>query len=110
MGILRELVNVEVLTIGLFIIYAIALLFLICYGLMQIHLVYHYLKSRKTARADLLSVDYSRSSDYPLVTIQLPVYNEKYVMERLIDAVASFKSPEDRLEIQVLDDSTDETV
>ena len=46
----------------------------------------------------------------PIVTIQLPVYNEMYVIERLIDAVAKFNYPIDKLEIQVLDDSTDETV
>jgi len=45
----------------------------------------------------------------PLVTIQLPVYNELYVSERIIDAVAEFDYPLDRFEIQVLDDSTDET-
>jgi cellulose synthase/poly-beta-1,6-N-acetylglucosamine synthase-like glycosyltransferase len=45
----------------------------------------------------------------PRVTIQLPVYNEMYVVERLIDAVASIRYPRDRLEIQVLDDSIDET-
>src|SRR5437762_6247363 len=45
----------------------------------------------------------------PRVTIQLPVYNEMYVVERLIDAVASIRYPRERLEIQVLDDSTDET-
>ena len=46
----------------------------------------------------------------PFVTIQLPIYNELYVVERLIDAVAKFDYPKDRFEIQVLDDSTDETV
>jgi cellulose synthase/poly-beta-1,6-N-acetylglucosamine synthase-like glycosyltransferase len=48
--------------------------------------------------------------DYPLVTIQLPVYNEKYVIERLITAVCVLDYPKEKLEIQVLDDSTDETV
>ena len=45
----------------------------------------------------------------PLVTVQLPIYNEKYVVERLIDAVCEFDYPRARLEIQVLDDSTDQT-
>ncbi len=48
--------------------------------------------------------------DYPFVTIQLPVYNELYVIERLIDACATMDYPAERFEIQVLDDSTDETV
>ncbi len=47
--------------------------------------------------------------DLPVVTIQLPLFNERYVCERLIDAVADFDYPRDRLEIQVLDDSTDDT-
>src|SRR3989442_3682092 len=45
----------------------------------------------------------------PRVTIQLPLYNEMYVVERLIEAVARIQYPRNRLEIQVLDDSTDET-
>ena len=45
----------------------------------------------------------------PRVTIQLPIYNEMYVCERLIDAVCAIEYPRDRLEIQLLDDSTDET-
>jgi cellulose synthase/poly-beta-1,6-N-acetylglucosamine synthase-like glycosyltransferase len=45
----------------------------------------------------------------PTVTVQLPLYNERYVATRLLDAVSAFDYPRDRLEIQVLDDSTDET-
>ena len=54
---------------------------------------------------------FRRSSDdvVPFVTVQLPIYNEMYVVERLIDAVARLDHPRDRFEIQVLDDSTDET-
>ena len=48
-------------------------------------------------------------SSLPVVTVQLPLYNERYVCERLIEAVAALDYPADRLEIQVLDDSTDET-
>lgn len=47
--------------------------------------------------------------EYPLVTVQLPVYNELYVVERLIDAIAAFDYPKNKLEIQLLDDSTDES-
>lgn len=47
---------------------------------------------------------------FPRVTVQLPVYNEKYVVERLIDCVCRLDYPKDKLEIQVLDDSTDETL
>lgn len=48
-------------------------------------------------------------AEWPRVTVQLPVYNERYVIERLIDACVALDYPKDRLEIQVLDDSTDET-
>lgn len=47
---------------------------------------------------------------WPAVVVQLPVYNEKYVIDRLIDAAARLDYPADKLSIQVLDDSTDETV
>ena len=50
-----------------------------------------------------------KDADLPTVTIQLPVYNEREVVERLIDAVAALDYPLDRLHIQVLDDSTDDT-
>ncbi|HJS83220.1 MAG TPA: glycosyl transferase, partial [Nitrososphaera sp.] len=46
----------------------------------------------------------------PIVTIQLPLYNEKYVGRRLIDAVCRIDYPKDKLEIQVLDDSDDDTI
>ena len=49
------------------------------------------------------------ASDYPMVTVQLPVYNERHVVTRLIAAAASLDWPADRLQIQVLDDSTDDT-
>jgi cellulose synthase/poly-beta-1,6-N-acetylglucosamine synthase-like glycosyltransferase len=49
-------------------------------------------------------------SELPLITVQLPLFNEMYVVERLLSAVTAIDYPRDRLEIQVLDDSTDETV
>jgi cellulose synthase/poly-beta-1,6-N-acetylglucosamine synthase-like glycosyltransferase len=48
-------------------------------------------------------------SEWPVVTVQLPIYNEMYVVDRLIDAVVALDYPRERFEIQVLDDSTDET-
>jgi len=51
----------------------------------------------------------ARFEELPTVTVQLPVYNELYVVERLIDSVCALDYPSDRLEIQVLDDSTDDT-
>jgi cellulose synthase/poly-beta-1,6-N-acetylglucosamine synthase-like glycosyltransferase len=51
-----------------------------------------------------------RFGELPLITVQLPLFNELYVVDRLLGAVTAFDYPRDRLEIQVLDDSTDETV
>jgi len=48
--------------------------------------------------------------DLPFITVQLPIYNEKYVIERLIDVIMEFDYPKDRFEVHVLDDSTDDTV
>src|SRR5262245_66683353 len=50
-----------------------------------------------------------RFAELPSVTIQLPIYNEMYVVDRLVDAVCAIDYPRELLEIQVLDDSTDET-
>ncbi len=104
------LMNYEILTVALFGLYGVALFFLFFYGLMQIHLVYQYLKAKRRERRSPPGQVSLTCREYPKVTVQLPVYNEKYVMERLIDAVASFRYPRECLEIQVLDDSTDETV
>ena len=54
--------------------------------------------------------NFSKSEEIPFVTIQLPVFNELYVMERLLTNIAKIKYPQEKLEIQVLDDSTDESV
>ena len=75
------------------------------YGVHRYSLVYLYYKYRRnTPRAK------SRFLQKPMVTIQLPMYNEQYVAQRIIEATCRIKYPRDRLEIQVLDDSTDETV
>jgi cellulose synthase/poly-beta-1,6-N-acetylglucosamine synthase-like glycosyltransferase len=89
------------------VIYAIPLVFIFSYSLVQLSLIINYLGSRQSA-VDIRQLVLGEK--YPFVTIQLPIYNELYVVERLIDAVAAFDYPKDRFEIQVLDDSTDETV
>lgn len=89
------------------VIYAIPLVFIFSYSLVQLSLIINYLGSRQSA-VDIRQLALGEA--YPFVTIQLPIYNELYVVERLIDAVAAFDYPKDRFEIQVLDDSTDETV
>ncbi len=75
---------------------------------MQLILVVGYRRMASTRRAELASIP--PLEDWPAVTIQLPVYNEKYVIVRLIDAVAQIRYPGVQPEIQVLDDSDDESV
>ncbi|GAB5565532.1 MAG: glycosyltransferase family 2 protein [Winogradskyella sp.] len=79
------------------------------YALAQLNLLYNYLSSKKK-REQCETFDLSKPNEVPYVTIQLPVFNEMYVMERLLDNIALLDYPKDKLEIQVLDDSTDETV
>ena len=88
-------------------VYLLSLTLIVLYGVGQFHLVYTYWKlNRKNAPLPALTGE----SGLPFVTIQLPVYNEKYVIDRLLEAVASLDYPVSRFEIQVLDDSNDDTV
>jgi len=82
-----------------------SLLVLFTFGSHGFIMVYYYLKYRHQ-RDDLTG----ELTDYPHITIQLPVFNEMYVVERLIKSTCDIDYPLDKLEIQVLDDSTDETV
>lgn len=94
----------------LFSIYAFALLYITAYCLLQLNLLWHYRRHRRTAD-DAPPVRWSMERpDLPRVTVQLPIYNEYYVIERLLAHVVAFTYPRDRLDIQVLDDSDDETV
>jgi cellulose synthase/poly-beta-1,6-N-acetylglucosamine synthase-like glycosyltransferase len=76
------------------------------YGLSNLISVFLYLrkKNRATHRRKRTVI-----AVWPRVTVQLPVFNERYTIERLINAVARFDYPMDRLQVQVLDDSTDDT-
>ncbi|MGO9255476.1 MAG: glycosyltransferase [Bryobacteraceae bacterium] len=75
------------------------------YGLHRYDIIRTYFKYRKNA----VSEPPKRFDRLPPVTIQLPLYNERYVVERLIDEVVKIDYPRDLLQIQVLDDSTDDT-
>lgn len=89
--------------------YCISILLIFFYGLAQLNLLLNYIKSKK-ASLNLEKFDFSNPAEIPLVTIQLPIYNEKYVVERLIDNIVLMNYPKDKLEIQILDDSTDDSV
>src|SRR5690348_3922758 len=84
--------------------YFLVLLILSIYGSHRYVMAYLYYKYKGN-----LPAPKAKFETPPRVTIQLPVFNEMYVVERLIDSVARIEYPRDRLEIQVLDDSTDET-
>jgi cellulose synthase/poly-beta-1,6-N-acetylglucosamine synthase-like glycosyltransferase len=89
------------------VLYFFVLSILAIYGWHRYYLVYLYMKNRDKAPGR--SLPPPPLSQLPRVTIQLPIYNEMYVADRLIDAVCEMDYPRELLEIQVLDDSTDET-
>ena len=88
----------------------VAYFFVLCilgiYGCHRTYLVYQYMKNRDRVPGPPPPV---ASDEWPVVTIQLPIYNEMYVVDRVIGAACAIDYPADKLEIQVLDDSTDET-
>ncbi len=84
--------------------YFIVLLVLAVYGLHRYWLVYDYFIYSKNIPPTPPPV-----ANWPRVTIQLPIFNERYVIERLVEAVSRFDYPPEVLDVQVLDDSTDET-
>src|SRR5689334_2216994 len=84
--------------------YFFVLCILAMYGWHRYYLVYVYMKNKANVPKALPPLD-----PLPVVTIQLPIYNEMYVVDRLIAAVCTMNYPKHLLEIQVLDDSTDET-
>src|SRR6476619_732637 len=84
--------------------YFFVLRILAVYGWHRYYLVYLYMRHK-----DSQPVEPPAPDPLPVVTVQLPIYNEMYVADRLIDAVCRLDYPRELLEIQVLDDSTDET-
>src|ERR1700749_4312339 len=85
--------------------YFVVMILLAFYGMHRYQLVYLYYKHRDRAVSD----PPSRFAEMPRITVQLPIFNEQYVIDRLIDACCRLDYPSDRLEVQGLDDSTDET-
>ncbi len=95
--------------VALLIPYFIVMLVLAFYGIHRYQLVWLYYRNRKNASRSSLPPSTFSQEDLPFVTIQLPIFNEQYVIDRLVDACCRIDYPRDRFEIQVLDDSTDET-
>ena len=90
-------------------IYSIALILIFFYSLAQLNLLINYL-SQKKKNAEAPKFNLLDAKEIPAVTIQLPIYNEEYVVERLLNNIAKIEYPKSKLEIQVLDDSTDDSV
>lgn len=90
-------------------LYSIALILIFMYALAQLNLLFNYISNKKK-KNDSVKYDFSNPDEIPFVTIQLPVYNELYVMDRLLKNIAKIEYPNNKLEIQVLDDSTDESL
>jgi len=100
----RGIYQLNAFDLAIMIPYFLVLGVLAAYGFHRYWLVYCYLKYRANVPgkpADL--------TNWPKVTIQLPIYNERYVVERLVEAISRLDYPSGLLEVQVLDDSTDET-
>ncbi len=90
-------------------IYITALTYIMVYCLLQLNLLYHYKRYYwKNGKQEYKKA--KKTDALPFVTIQLPVFNEMYVVERLVDQIVKVDYPKDRFEIHILDDSTDETV
>src|SRR5262245_38090705 len=92
----------SLLLVPVSIVYLLVIAALCCYGLNFYALTYLSTRSRRAAPP-------ASPPNWPSVTVQLPIYNELYVAKRVIEAAAAMDYPADRLEIQVLDDSTDDT-
>lgn len=91
------------LELSIVLIYCFFFSFIVLFSIGQLALLISFLLNRKNASP---SVEWK---NLPLITVQLPIYNERFVIERLLDSVSRFDYPRDKLEIQVLDDSTDDT-
>ena len=88
-------------------IYGLCLLLVFFYSVLQLSLAIAYVKNKRKKTSEQKPV-YDPSTA-PMVTVQLPMFNELYVADRIIETIANFDYPQDKLQIQVLDDSTDET-
>ena len=93
-----------------FVIYCLSLLFTTSYCLLQFQLLYYYKKFRNKHQTADPAAPNMTDEQLPFVTVQLPMYNEMYVVERLVDCIAEFDYPKNKFEIHIIDDSNDETV
>ncbi len=90
--------------------YFFVLVVLASYGVHRYVLVYLYYKNRKNRADSSTPPRFFAPDELPTVTIQLPIFNEQFVVDRLIESICKLDYPREKLDIQLLDDSTDETV
>jgi cellulose synthase/poly-beta-1,6-N-acetylglucosamine synthase-like glycosyltransferase len=102
----QGLYQVNGFDLALLIPYFIVLIVLAAYGAHRYWLVYLYYKHKKNKT----TTPAAYFEELPRVTVQLPIFNEQYVVDRLLDAVCKLDYPREKLDIQLLDDSTDETI
>jgi len=100
----KGIYHVNAFDLAMMIPYFLVLFVLATYGLHRYWLVYDYYKYARNIPGPP-----PEATRWPRVTVQLPIFNERYVIERLVEAVSRFDYPHELLDIQVLDDSTDET-
>ncbi len=100
----RGLYHLNSFDLAVMVPYFLVLGVLAMYGLHRYWLVYYYFKHKQNVPGPAPEV-----AEWPKVTIQLPIFNERYVIERLVETVVKFDYPRELVQIQVLDDSTDET-
>jgi len=101
----KNVYQTDAFDLALLIPYFVVLILLASYGVHRYMLVYLYYKNKSKRTTE----PPERFSELPRVTIQLPLFNEQFVAERLLNTICELKYPLDKLDIQVLDDSTDET-
>ena len=102
----RGLYHANAFDLCLLIPYFIVLVILAAYGVHRYQLVWMYYRNRRNKTIE----PEHHFTELPRVTVQLPIFNEQYVIDRLVDSICKLEYPKDKLDIQVLDDSTDETV
>ena len=90
-------------------LYGLSIVLLFLYSLSQLNLLFNYLRSKKQETV-IEKFNFDNENEIPLVTIQLPIYNEKYVVADLLKSICDIEYPRNKLEIQVLDDSTDSSL
>jgi len=102
----QGLYHANAFDLALLIPYFIVLIILASYGAHRYVLVYLYYKHKKNRTTEPAA----KFSELPRVTVQLPIFNEQFVVDRLLDAICRLDYPLEKLDVQVLDDSTDETI